>query len=122
MKEINLRELAIACSTFSELTIGRDKIDVDKLISTYNGIVTIIGFDIIENNNDRYPIIIYAEDDTKFFFGGLLLLKLCDKLMEETEGTPCEISEYMKKIGGIKVQLEKTRTRNGNNLTKYIVI
>lgn len=122
MIEINLKAVAMDCSSFSELTLNREKIDIDTIMSKYGGIITITGFDIIENSPDRYPVVIFAEDNTKFFFGGLLLLKLFDKLIIESKGTPQEISEYMQKVGGLQVKLEKARTKSGNNLTKFTVM
>lgn len=122
MKEINVKAIAVECSTFSDLALNREKVDIDTLMKNYGGVITIMGFDIIETEKDRYPIVIFAEDNTKFFFGGLLLLKLFDKLIAESEGTPQEISEYMQKVGGLQVKLEKARTKGGNNLTKYTVL
>lgn len=122
MKEINLKQVATELSTFSELTIDRQKVDTDYIIKNHVDGITIIGFDIVETKTERYPIIVFKEEPDKFFFGGMLFTQLFDAFCEQSGGTVAEVSDYMEKIGGLKVKLEKTRTKSGNNITKFTVL
>lgn len=122
MKEINFKQVAVEMSTFSELTVDRTKVDTDYVIKNHSDGITINGFDIIETKNERYPIIIFKEEPDKFFFGGMLFTQLFDAFCEQSGGTVAEVSDYMDKIGGLKVKLEKARTKSGNNITKFTVL
>ena len=122
MKNMNLRTLAMESTQFSELTLNREKIETDDIIKNYPAGITIIGFDFVQTVKDRYPVIVYAEDEKKFFFGGYLFTKLFDYWIEKCEGTVEEVNEYLKETGGLKMRIFKTRTKSGNSLTNFEIL
>ena len=122
MKNMNLKTLAIESTQFSELTVNREKVEVDDIIKTFPEGITITGFDFVTTTKDRYPVVIFGEDRTKFFFGGYLFTKLFDYWCEKCEGTPQEVSEYLREIGGLKMKIFKTRTKSGNYMTNFEIL
>ena len=122
MKNLNLKALAVESTQFSELTVNREKTETDDIIKKYPDGITITGFDFVTTAKDRYPVIVFAEDDTKFFFGGYLFTKLFDYWIEKSDGTVEEVSNYLKEIGGLRLRLFKTRTKAGNSLTNFEVL
>lgn len=122
MKNMNLRELAVESTQFSELTVNREKTEIDDIIKNHPDGITITGFDFVTNEKDRYPVIIFAEEVNKFFFGGYLFTKLFDYWCEKCDGTVQEVSGYLKETGGLKMRIFKTRTKAGNNLTNFEIL
>lgn len=122
MKNMNLRTLAMESTQFSELTLNREKIETDDIIKNYPAGITIIGFDFVQNTKDRYPVIVFAEDEKKFFFGGYLFTKLFDYWCGQCQGTVEEVSDYLKETGGLKMRIFKTRTKSGNSLTNFEIL
>lgn len=110
---------AIESSTLSPLMKDRDKLSIDDLINTYPDGVTVIGFDFVSLDDEtEYFIFIFSEDKTKFFSGGTVLNNIAaDWIGLYPENTDIEeINRDLEDEGGVKIKIEKGKTRKGNNL------
>lgn len=109
-------------TTLSPIMEGKERLTVDDVISLYPEYVTINGFDIISSGLESYPVLTFAEDSSKFVFGGAIMNNICHDWAQLYDGDVEEASEQLNKVGGVKIKFEKGRTKSGNNLTKAIVI
>lgn len=118
-------EVATNATTLSEIMNGKTKKKQKEIITQYNGVITITGFDILagtkNGNSFKYPVLTIAEDVSIFFTGGAVLLKICEAWMEGFE-TCAACSEALAAEGGVKVKLTETTTKAGNNLTSVEVL
>ena len=109
-------------TTLSPLMEGREKLETDDIIKLYPDGFTIIEFDVVNAGLDSYPVLIFKEDTEKFIFGGTVLKNICNGWVEQFDGDIESASNALKSAGGVKMKFEKTRTKNGNNLTKPIIL
>ena len=109
-------------TTLSPIMEGKDRLTVDDVISLYPEYITINGFDIITVGVESYPVLTFAEDDSKFVFGGAIMNNICHDWAELCDGDIDEASKQLNLAGGVKIRFEKARTKAGNNLTKPIII
>lgn len=109
-------------TTLSPLMEGREKIDTDKVIELYPEGFTVINFDIITTGLDTYPILIIKEDNSKFIFGGAIMKNICAGWVEQFDGDIESASKALESAGGVRMKFEKARTKNGNNLTKPVIL
>lgn len=109
-------------TTLSPIMEGRERLTVDDVISLYPEYITVNGFDIITAGVESYPVLTFAEDSSKFIFGGSIMYNICQDWTELCEGDVEEASKQLDLAGGVKIRFEKTRTKAGNNLTKPIII
>jgi hypothetical protein len=109
-------------TTLSPLMEDREKLDTDKVIELYPDGFTVINFDMISTGLDTYPILIIKEDSSKFIFGGAIMKNICDGWVEQFEGDIEAASKALESAGGVRMKFEKARTKNGNNLTKPIIL
>lgn len=114
--------IAHKATSLSELMEGRDKIGVDDVMAQYPDGVTIIGFDIITTNLNNYPIIVFAEDKTKYMNGGAILGNICEEWAKAYEGDIDAASKALNAVGGVHVKFSKSRTKSGNNITLVDII
>jgi len=114
--------IAHKATSLSELMEGRDKIGVDDVMAQYPEGITIIGFDIITSNLNNYPIIIFAEDKTKYMNGGTILGNICEEWAKAYEGDIDAASKALNAVGGVHVKFSKSRTKSGNNITLVDII
>ena len=110
-------EIARKATTLSPVMENRDKTTVDDIIANYPEGVTIIEFDIINTSLDSFPVFVYAEDITKFCFGGTILHNIFDDFVAKFDGDIEAASNALKAAGGVKMAFSKSRTKNGNNIT-----
>lgn len=120
-------ELARKATTLSALMEGRNKISTKDIIEQYPDGVTVIGFDVVstlDNNGDinTYPIIEFAEDTTKFFYGGKAMNDITTSWLAHFEGDIDACSNALKATGGVKVKFTNARTRTGRNFTRVEIV
>ncbi len=114
--------IARKATTLSPIMSGRDKIQMDDLISEYPDGVTVTGFDIINTNADSFPVFVFAEDTSKFAFGGTILHNILDEFVSYFDGDIEKTSNELANSGGIKLKFYKSRTKTGNNVTLVEVL
>ena len=118
-----LRDLArSAVSDTVEIMKDRTKVDMDDIISAYPEGVTITGFDFLTGDNGDYPVIIFAEDNNSYFFGGAQLNKMLKKISDHFSGDNEAASAEILNEGGIPIQMETTKTKKGRKFTKVTVL
>ena len=109
-------------TTLSPIMEGKERLTVDDIISLYPEYITINGFDIISSGMESYPVLTFAEDSSKFVFGGAIMNNICHDWAELCDGDVDEASKQLNTAGGVKIKFEKAKTKAGNNLTKPIII
>lgn len=114
--------VAKKATTLSPIMEGKERLTVDDVISLYPEYVTINGFDIITSGVESYPVLTFAEDSSKFVFGGAIMNNICHDWAALCDGDVEEASKQLNLAGGVKIKFEKTRTKAGNNLTKPTII
>lgn len=119
--------LAKRATTLSSIMQDREKITTDELISKYPNGVTVTEFDVVttpdkNGNPSTYPVIAFAEDDTKFFYGGKAMMDIITTWLAHFEGDIDGVSNALKAGGGCKVKLYASKTNKGHNFTKVDVI
>lgn len=115
-------QIARKATTLSPIMEGKERLTVDDVISLYPDYITINGFDIISSGAESYPVLTFAEDSSKFVFGGAIMNNICHDWAELCEGDVEEASKQLNLAGGCKIKFEKGKTKAGNNLTKPIII
>lgn len=115
-----IKALASQVSGTSPLTIGREKVDT-KTVCSYPSL-TLRDFDFIQytdkSNNEevKYPVLIFDEIEDGFYCGGMALGDLCRAIMEDEELLDILHSE------GLKLSFESTRTKSGNTYVNFSVL
>ena len=118
-------EAAKKATTLSELMEGRDKITTEDILFQYNGIITVIGADLVngtgkQGEQTQYPVIIFKEDEKKFLSGGTVLKKIVDSWLSLCDGDIEAMNKGLMEEGGVRIRLEKGKTHGGNNITRCI--
>lgn len=115
------KDRAINATTISKLMEGRTKISNDELISKYPDGVTVIGFDWMQGDDDKYPVCVFLENENECFFGGMSMTAICYAWMEGFEN-PEECSAALCGEGGVKIKFTKGKTKGNRNFTKAEII
>lgn len=118
----NFKSLALAATTLSPLMTDRIKLSTDEIISQYPEGITITEFDSITMKDNQYYIATFAEDEKAYINCGQILSKVFDRFVEAFDGDIAGASETLKAQGGLRVKLNKSRTRGGNSITTVTVI
>lgn len=119
--------LAKRATTLSTIMEGRDKLNTDEVIKKYPDGITITEFDIVttpdqNGNPSTYPIIAFAEDNTKFIYGGKAIMDMVTMWLANFEGDVETTSNALKAAGGVKVKMTSAKTKQGRNFTRVDVI
>ena len=119
--------LAKRATTLSPIMDGREKISTEDVIKKYPEGITVQEFDVVttpdkDGNPSTYPIITFAEDNTKFLYGGKALMDMVTMWLANFEGDVEATSNALKAAGGVKIKMRSSRTKQGLNFTKIEVI
>lgn len=123
----NLKKIAIEKTVLSPLMSDREKIDNAEVITNFPDGITIIAIDIVDAVNpetgevDSYGVYHFTEDNKVFACGGLVLTNIFSAWVEEC-GSTDSVNEELKKMGGIKVRLEESRTKSKRTVTKVVIM
>lgn len=124
----NFRESAISSTTLSPLMEGRTKISTADVKRKFKDGITIIAVDKMTGADKRtgeskeYAIIQFAEDDSVFLFGGKILSNIVFGWLEAYDMNVEACNADLKAAGGVRVKLETSRTKDGNDVTTVTVI
>lgn len=127
---MDFKKIALDATTMSELMNGRDKMDTEELIKKYPDGVTI---DFIDNVNmsqedgeaENVWIFVTEEQPDKFTFGGFVLAKIFNNILDEFEGDyDAMIEEYNSSLkeDKLRVKLERAKTKTKREITKVTVL
>ena len=119
--------LAKRATTLSAIMEGREKITTEDVIKNFPDGITITEFDVVttpdaNGNPSTYPVIAFAEDNTKFLYGGKALNDVVTTWLANFEGDVETTSNALKAAGGVKIQLTAGKTKQGRNFTRVDVI
>ena len=114
--------IARQATTLSPLIEGKNKISVSEIIETYPEGITITSFDMIagtdqNGNSITYPVFVFAEDETRFGFGGKVLKGIVEAWIAAFDGDIEATSKSLQANGGAKLRFRQGRTKTGRNLT-----
>lgn len=99
--------------TISPLMEGRDKLDNSEIIAAGNA-VTIDAFDLThDDKGEVYGIYTLAEYPERFVFAGMILTEIFTEWLQDYNGDCEAASADLKKLGGVKMELEQRPTRDG---------
>lgn len=101
----------------SEVMADRNKVSTDDMIKNYPDGFTITEFDFINSGDKTFPAVAVAEDDSIYFYGGTVLNNLFLKWLEGFDGDLDTVNQELNKAGGLKVKMQKKKTRSGRTIT-----
>lgn len=110
-----------ATSNSSFIMEGREKISNDLLIATYPDGITITGADLITGDNGQYAVCSFAENDKQFINGGKMLTDIVKEWLDGYTSAE-DMSADLKASGGVKIKLEKTKTKAGRDFVSVTIV
>lgn len=128
MAKFNFKQSAQNQTTLSHLMNGREQKTTEQIIAMFPEGFTVIEFDIARlidtktGELNEFAIITFKEDDGAFFYGGTILTKICKEWVEAFDGDMDEVNKELAKDGGVFMKMVSGKSKNGNNLTKVIVL
>lgn len=112
---INFKKIAQRETVLSSIMENRTKVDKT------NGKFHISEFDIVANKKgEAYAIC--AISDTEFINGGFVLTKVFTSIVEEFNGNLERAREEFMESGGLDVELRKSKTSSGHDITIVSII
>lgn len=119
---MSFKDLAKNVTSMNPLMEGRERIKADEIMKKFPNGITITDFDMIqEKDKAPYPIIIFAEDDRYFHFGGTVLARVVDEWLGYYDSVE-ECREAFKAEGGVRITMSQGKTREGRDVTLVHVI
>ncbi len=120
----NFKELAqqaVSEKAISPIIAGKVAISTDDVIEQYPEGITINEFDYVDSWEHYVCTIKEAPD--KFLSCGSALTAIFDKYVQAYDGVVADASMDFKKFGGLKVKLNKTRSKNtGKTFTNVTIL
>ena len=119
--------LAKQATVLSTIMQDREKMSTEDIIAKYPEGITITEFDVVttpdsNGNPSTYPILAFAEDNTKFIYGGKALMDMVTVWLANMDGDIESTSKALKAAGGVKIKMSPARTKQGRNFTRVDVI
>lgn len=107
---------------YFDLIGEKEKVSVQEIITDFPDGVHITGCTVMKNKKkDEISAWTFAEDNSKFFFGGVVLTELAKSWIQENGGTAEACSEALKKEQPL-MKLYVMVSANGNNYTNYEIV
>lgn len=110
----SFKEIAKNVSGGCELMQNRTKLGTRELVAKFPEGVTINGFDFLDGDNGKFPVCTISEDNSIYFFGGKILNNICTEWVN-TFGDVKTTNEMLKNEGGVKVKMNYTKTKKGQD-------
>lgn len=120
------KDIAVQLTTLSPIMDGREKTTIEHIRTAYPDGVTIILCDMVHTQEDgkelEYPILVCAEEQDKFFFGGLVMRKIIDGWTEHF-GSLDALNSALVAEGGVVCKFGTQKTKDGKrNVTTVEVV
>lgn len=114
--------LAMKATSLSPIIEGKTKISVADIVSQYPDGVTVTEFDIVAGTDQNgesitYPVFTFAEDTSRFGFGGKVMRSIVDAWISAFEGDVEATSKALAANGGVKLRFSLGKTKNGRPIT-----
>lgn len=119
--------LAKQATVLSAIMSDREKMSTEEIIAQYPNGITITEFDVVttpdsNGNPNTYPVLAFAEDDSKFIYGGKALMDMVTVWLANMDGDIESTSKALKAAGGVKIKMTPAKTKTGRNFTRVDVI
>lgn len=111
---INFKHIAKTQTIVSDIMEHRTKVEKQ------DGAVHISDFDFVDGNRGEY--VVCATSDTEFINGGMVLTKIFKACVDAYDGDLTAAREDFRAQGGMDVKLTRSRTRDGNAITRVEVL
>lgn len=121
---MSLKEIAKSNTTLSELMEGREKGNLENMcnkVLTIDKVDTIKLYNTRTGNSDTIAIINFVEDEQNFYFGGVVWLNIINDWLTSCMGDILEVNKLLADEQ-IKVKMTREKTKNGNNITKVVIV
>lgn len=112
---INFKNIARAETVISDIMENRTKVDKT------NGEIDIVDFDIVGASNGE-PYAVCAINDKHFINGGHVLTRIFLAIVAEYDGKIERAREDFRESGGLRVKLERKKTKAGRDITTVEVL
>jgi hypothetical protein len=128
MAKFNFKQTAQEQTTLSPLMKDREQKTTEQIIAKFPDGFTVNEFDIARlvdtktGELNEFAIVTIHEDDEAFFYGGNILTKICKEWAIAFDGDMDEANKELAKAGGVQMKMEPGKTKNGNNLTRVIIL
>lgn len=116
---LNLRDAAKKVTTLSELMSNREKIETQDLVKLYPDGVHVVACDLVETSDARYAVVVFQEDGSKYYNGGLILTKIVDAWL--ALGDMEAINKQLEKEP-VKMKFSEGKTKSGGKSVTIIDI
>lgn len=118
----NFRDLARKATTLSELMANREKISTEDVIKNFPDGITINAVDVIKTSTATYPVFTFAEDNKRFYCGGIVLTKMVNMWLDEYNRDLGMLNHDLSESGGVTVKLTESKTKDNKNVTTVEVM
>lgn len=115
------KEKAKERMTNSFVMVGKEKISIEEIIAKYPDGITITAFDILTGKDGSYPAFNFKEDETKFFFGGTVLMDIASDWIKDYD-TTLDASTALAIENGVKFRLFPAKSKTGRTYTNVELI
>lgn len=113
---VEIGKKAVANSPVRE---GREVISTEEILDKYPDGITITQFDVLSKRNGsemvNFPTFAFAEDNTKYYNGGMSLKKVVDGWLAHFDGDIDAANAALKASGGCRIKLMPMRRTDGGN-------
>lgn len=107
---------------YFDLIGEKEKASVQEIITDFPDGVHITGCTVMKNKKkEEISAWTFAEDNSKFFFGGVVLTELAKSWIQDNGGTAEACSEALKKEQPLMKLIVKD-SANGNHYTDYEIV
>ena len=119
--------LAMKAVSLSPIIEGKTKISVADIVSQYPDGITVTDFDIVSGTDQNgeaitYPVFTFAEDTSRFGFGGKVMRSIVDNWVHAFDGDIEATSKALAANGGVKLRFSLGKTKNGRPITLIDVV
>jgi hypothetical protein len=119
--------LARRATSLSPLVENRTKISVGEIVDNYPEGITVNNFDMVNGTDQSgqpitYPVFTFAEDNTRFGFGGTVLKNIVNSWLAAFDGDIEACAKALNANGGVKLKFSHGRTKAGRTVTEIEVI
>lgn len=120
-------ELARKATVLSPIIEGKEKISVGDIIANYPNGITVTEFDMVtsvdkDGNPDTYPVFVFAEDTSKFGFGGSVFKNICENWIHHFDGDIETCAKALQAGGGVKMIFSQAKTKAGRPVTTIEIV
>ena len=115
----SLKDVAKKATSGCELMNGREKITRSDLKNFDH--ITICGVDMIQSDGKMVPVLIFKEDEKKFFFGGKAFSDILDAWLAAADGDLSTVQAALA-ADPIAVRLLSTKTKSGRDFTRVEIV